>query len=67
MSVGKAVQALATGRISFVRPPREYLLATDPIAYWQGIGFWLIMAVLFSFLAWRYWRGKLFPEAAERP
>lgn len=62
VSVGKAAQALVTGRIAFVRPPREYLLASDPIAYWQGVGFWLIMAVLFGFLAWRYWRGKLLPH-----
>ena len=49
-------QALASGRIHFVRPPRDYFLATDPIAFWQGVGFWLIMGGLFAFLAWRYWR-----------
>lgn len=57
-------QALASGRIHFVRPPRDYFLATDPIAFWQGLGFWLIMGGLFAFLAWRYWRGKLFPHSA---
>ena len=57
-------QALASGRIHFVRPPRDYFLATDPIAFWQGVGFWLIMGGLFAFLAWRYWRGKLFPHSA---
>lgn len=57
-------QALASGRIHFVRPPRDYFLATDPIAFWQGVGFWLIMGGLFAFLAWRYWRGKLFPRSA---
>lgn len=56
-------QALASGRIHFVRPPRDYFLATDPIAFWQGIGFWLIMSSLFAFLAWRYWRGKLLPRS----
>lgn len=56
--------ALSRGRIHFVRPPRDYLLATDPIAFWQGIGFWLIMGSLFAFLAWRYWRNKLRPGAA---
>lgn len=61
VAVAQAVVALSTGRIHFVRPPRDYLLATDPIAYWQGVGFWLIMAALFGFLAWRYWRPKLFP------
>lgn len=57
-------QALASGRIHFVRPPRDYFLATDPIAFWQGVGFWLIMGGLFAFLAWRYWRGKLFSRSA---
>jgi hypothetical protein len=57
-------QALASGRIHFVRPPRDYFLATDPIAFWQGVGFWLIMGSLFAFLAWRYWRGKLLPRSA---
>lgn len=57
-------QALASGRIHFVRPPRDYFLATDPIAFWQGVGFWLIMGGLFAFLAWRYWQGKLFPRSA---
>ena len=57
-------QALASGRIHFVRPPRDYFLATDPIAFWQGVGFWLIMGGLFAFLAWRYWRGKLLPHSA---
>ena len=57
-------QALASGRIHFVRPPRDYFLATDPIAFWEGVGFWLIMAGLFSFLAWRYWRPRLLLTAA---
>ena len=57
-------QALASGRIHFVRPPRDYFLATDPIAFWQGVGFWLIMGGLFAFLAWRYWRARLFPRSA---
>ncbi|WP_454435872.1 hypothetical protein [Thauera mechernichensis] len=59
-----AIQAVLRGRIHFVRPPRDYLLATDPIAFWQGVGFWLIMGALFAFLAWRYWRPRLFPNAA---
>lgn len=61
-AIATALNALLRGRIHFVRPPRDYFLATDPIAYWQGVGFWLIMAGLFAFMAWRYWRGKLFPE-----
>ena len=51
--------AVYEGRIHFVRPPRDYFLATDPIAFWEGVGFWLIMSGLFSFLAWRYWRPRL--------
>jgi hypothetical protein len=54
-----AARAVATGRIHFMRPPRDYFLATDPIAFWQGVGFWLIVAAGLGYLAWRYWRGKL--------
>ena len=54
-----AGRAIYEGRIHFVRPPRDYFLATDPIAFWEGVGFWLIMSGLFSFLAWRYWRPRL--------
>lgn len=54
--VGRALQQ---GRVHFVRPPRDYFLATDPIAFWQSIGFWLIMAAVSGFLAWNYWRNKL--------
>lgn len=60
-ALASVLLALSQGRIHFMRPPRDYLLATDPIAYWQGIGFWLIMGSLFAFLAWRYWRNKLRP------
>lgn len=62
--LGSAVRALIEGRIHFVRPPRDYFLATDPVAFWQGVGFWLIMAGMFGFLAYRYWRGKLSPRSA---
>lgn len=61
--VAAAGRALYEGRIHFVRPPRDYFLATDPIAFWQGVGFWLIMAGLFGFLAWRYWRPRLLPQS----
>ncbi|THF67467.1 hypothetical protein E6C76_03630 [Pseudothauera nasutitermitis] len=65
-AVASAAIALASGRVHFVRPPRDYFLATDPTAFWQGVGFWLIMAGLLAFLAWRYWRGKLLgAEAAQ--
>lgn len=60
-------RALHEGRVHFVRPPRDYFLATDPIAFWQSIGFWLIMAVIAGFLAWRYWRDKLRSPRALRP
>ncbi len=62
-ALAAAARALAEGRIHFVRPPRDYFLATDPIAFWQGIGFWLIMAAVSGFLSWRYWRGKLLRSA----
>lgn len=54
-----AIHAVATGRIHFVRPPRDYFRATDPIAFWQGVGFWLIFAAGFAYPGWRYWRSKL--------
>lgn len=65
LALATAGRALIDGRIHFVRPPRDYFLGTDPIAFWQGVGFWLIMAGLFGFLAWRYWRGKLVSGVAE--
>ncbi|MDR3213749.1 MAG: hypothetical protein LBT71_07540 [Azoarcus sp.] len=54
-----AIEALIAGRVHFVQPQRDYLLAVDPIAYWQGIGFLFITAAIFAWLAWRYWQGKL--------
>ena len=57
--LGVIGRALQQGRIHFVRPPRDYFLATDPIAFWQSIGFWGIIAAATGFLAWAYWRGKL--------
>lgn len=65
-AIASAIHALLVGHVHFVRPPRDYYLATDPIAFWQGIGFWFIMASLFAFLAWRYWRPRLFPRTAEQ-
>jgi hypothetical protein len=53
-----AARAVASGRIHFSRPPRDYFLASDPIAFWQGVGFWLIVAAALAYPAWRYWRGK---------
>lgn len=57
--LGVVVQAVASGRIHFSQPPRDYLLASDPIAFWQGVAFWLVIAASLGYLAWRYWRGKL--------
>src|SRR5574337_1247866 len=59
-----AGRAIATGSIHFTTPPRDYVLATDPIAFWQGVGFWLILAAGLGFGAWRYWRPKLTARAA---
>ncbi len=66
-AIAQALRALLTGRIHFVRPPRDYFLTTDPIAFWQGVGFWLIIAALAVFLAWRYWQPKLFPAGTAAP
>jgi hypothetical protein len=57
--VAAAARAVMEGRIHFPRPPRDYYLATDPIAFWQGVGFWLIVAAAIAYPAWRYWRAKL--------
>jgi len=54
-----AVQALVSGRVHFPRPARDYLLAEDPVAFWQGVGYMLIAGGLLAWLAWRYWQGKL--------
>ncbi len=58
-ALAMAARALFEGRVHFVKPARDYFLATDPIAYWQGVGFLFIAAGFFGFLAWCYWRGKL--------
>jgi hypothetical protein len=55
---GMAGKAVATGAIAFRRPAREYLLATDPIAFWQSVGFLLIVAAAAAYPAWHYWRRK---------
>ena len=54
-----SVEALYMGRVHFSRPPRDYFMATDPVAFWQGVGFWIIMSAVLGFLAWHYWRKKL--------
>jgi hypothetical protein len=54
-----AIRAIFTGGVHFSRPARDYLLAEDPIAYLEGVGFLFIMAGLFAWGAWRYWQGKL--------
>jgi hypothetical protein len=54
-----ASRAILAGSIAFSRPQREYLLATDPIAFWQSIGFLLIVAAALAYPAWHYWRAKL--------
>lgn len=64
-----AGRALLEGAVRFHRPAvREYALATDPIAFWQGIGFLLIVAVAVAWPAVHYWRGKFarFPKAQSR-
>lgn len=56
--IGMAGRAIAEGAISFRRPAREYVLATDPIAFWQSIGFLLIVAAALAWPAVHYWRKK---------
>ncbi|MDR1425243.1 MAG: hypothetical protein LBI92_11675 [Azoarcus sp.] len=57
--VGTAVASIWSGRVHFVRPARDYMLATDPIAFWQGVGFLLVAGAVFAWGAWRFWQGKL--------
>ena len=57
--LASAVFSLFSGHVHFPRPARDYLLAEDPVAYWQGVGYQFIAAGIFAWLAWHYWRGKL--------
>jgi len=57
--LASTILALVSGQVHFARPTRDYLLAENPTAYWQGIGYQLIGAAIFAWLAWRYWRSKL--------
>lgn len=57
--LASAGRAVANGSIAFSRPARVYLLASDPIAFWQSIGFLLIVAAALAYPSWHYWRGKL--------
>lgn len=63
--LGKAAVAIIVGKVAFSRPTREYWLASDPIAFWQSIGFFLIVGVALAYPAWLYWRAK-FRGAASR-
>lgn len=61
------LRAILAGSIRFSRPAREYVLATDPIAFWQSMGFMLIVALALAYPAWRYWRGKHAGTGTLRP
>lgn len=55
-----ALQAVMSGAVSFRRPvAHEYLLATDPTAFWQGVGFLLIVAGVLAYPAVQYWKSRL--------
>ena len=56
---GGALRAILSGSIAFSRPQREYLLATDPIAFWQSVGFLLVVAAALAYPAWQYWSSRL--------
>lgn len=62
--IGGALKALLSGAIAFSRPERVYLLEADPIAFWQSIGFMLIVAVALAYPAWHYWKRKLAKRTA---
>jgi len=42
--IGMIGRAILNGSIAFKRPDRVYFMATDPIAFWQSMGFLLIVA-----------------------
>ena len=56
--IAGAARAVLTGSIAFSRPQRVYFLESDPIAFWQSIGFMLIVAVALSYPSWQYWKTK---------
>lgn len=56
--VAGALRAVITGSVAFTRPQRVYMLETDPIAFWQSIGFFMIVAAALAYPAYAYWRAK---------
>lgn len=54
-----AIWSLISGKVHFPQPARDFLRTEDPVAYWQSVGFLLLAAALFAWLAWQFWRGKL--------
>ena len=63
--LGWAIGAIGRGSLRFARSA-EYLLATDPIPFWQGIGYLLIVAAALAYPGWVYWR-KWFARRADAP
>ncbi len=63
--LGGALRAVLTGAIAFSRPQRVYLLEADPIAFWQSVGFMLIVAAALAYPAWHYWKRKLANRATQ--
>ncbi|MBO7411106.1 MAG: hypothetical protein J6T92_04200 [Ottowia sp.] len=56
-----AGHSLAGGAVRFPHPKREYVLATDPIAFWESFGFVLIAGGVWAWVAWRYCQWRLLP------
>ena len=53
--LGWASAAIARGSLRFARSA-DYVLATDPIPFLQGIGYLLIVAAALAYPGWVYWR-----------
>ena len=51
----ESIAAIARGSLRFARSA-EYVLATDPIPFLQGIGYLLIVAAALAYPGWVYWR-----------
>lgn len=59
------IHALMVGKVHFSNPPRDYLRATDPQAYWEGLGFMVMAGSVLGFMVTRYWQAKLGKKTAE--
>lgn len=59
----KAVRALLSGTVTIRQPvAHSFTAASDPLAYWQNVGFWLLATVALAGGALYYWRSRRVPR-----